>query len=216
MKKFGILALVLVFTMMLSVVSFAADPAFKIDTDRDAENYNTEVTTVKPGSNSIAVTTSATNDAYYGVLLVKGAALPTVDSEILYIDQVTAKDGSATFTVLPIIPEADLAKDLTLYISSNASGAKLIKVPVAYGAEAETPVTPTYVLGDVDQNGEVAALKDAIEIINYQNFEPSVFDNYTEEVAAAVADVDQNGEAAALKDAIEIINYQNFEPSVFD
>lgn len=219
MKKFGILALVLVFTMMLSVVSFAAEPAFKV-VERDDAAYDPDVTKVTPGSGNIVVSTDATEGAYYGVLLVNGV-LPTVDdagnNNILYINQETAgNSGTVSFDVLPIMPADNLEAPLTLYISSNASGENLIIVPVAYGAEAETPVTPTYVLGDVDQDGEVAALKDAAEIVNYQNFEASVFDNYTDDVAAAVADVDKDGEAAALKDAAEIVNYQNFEPSVFD
>lgn len=147
MKKLSILALVLAFTMMLSVVSFAAEPAFKVV---ERENVTVpETTEVEAGPNSLTVTTPATKDAYYGVLLINGATLPTVDDNILYIDQKTATGDSVEFTVLPIIPEADLTKDLTLYISSNASGEGLITVPVAYGAEIVG-----YPTGDVNNDGK--------------------------------------------------------------
>ena len=173
-KVISIIALVVAMVMMMSVASFAADPEFAV-----AEGATIpEGTTVTPAADSIAVTTATTAGNYYGILLVEGDALPTVDNAIHYIDQATAADVTQAFSVLPNMTDLADGDKLTLYISSNVSGADLIAIPMVYAAEEEVVVPdPEYILGDVDQNGECAALKDAVEIINYQNFEPSVFDN---------------------------------------
>ncbi len=194
MKKFSILALVLAFTMMLSVVSFAADPAFQV-VEREDAAYDPEVTEVTAGADSIAVSTDATKDAYYGVLLINGSALPTVDDNILYIDQKTATGDSVEFTVLPIIPDADLEKDLTLYISSNASGEDLIVVPVAYGVDA-----PAYTIGDINNDGywnstdATKTLQIGLKLIEYT------------ETEALAADVNEDGYRNST-DATKILQY---------
>lgn len=143
MKKLAsVLAIVLAFTMMMSLTSFAADPAFAVKEGAVIP----EGTTVTPAADSIAVETAATAGNYYGVLLVEGNALPTVDNAILYINQATAADVKQAFSVLPIIPE--VGKELTLYISSNVAGAELIAIPMVYDAEEEI-IVPAYALGDV-------------------------------------------------------------------
>jgi len=188
-KVISIIALVVAMVMAMSVSAFAADPAFMLAEDAVVP----EGTTVTPAADSIAVTTAATAGNYYGVLLVEGNALPTVDNAILYIDQATAADVAQAFTVLPIIPEAGTA--LTLYISSNVAGAELIAIPLVYDAEAEEPA---YTLGDV--NGDTAIDgADALAVINY-------FLKGTEVDVPAAADVNADTVVDGA-DALAIINY---------
>lgn len=147
-KVISIIALVVAMVMAMSVSAFAADPAFEV-----AEGaVIPEGTTVTPAADSIAVETAATAGNYYGVLLVEGNALPTVDNAILYIDQATAADVKQAFSVLPIIPE--VGTELTLYISSNVAGAELIAIPMVYDAEEEV-IVPEVLLGDVDGSGDI-------------------------------------------------------------
>ena len=89
---------------------------------------------------------AATNDGYYGVILVEGTGLPTKDNMIFYIDQVSATGSTVNFNVYPILPKR--ATPLSLYISSNVENFELVKVPLNYYLP-----TPPYVLGDIDNNG---------------------------------------------------------------
>lgn len=190
MKKLvSIIAIVLAFTMLTAVSAFAADPAFMVAEDAVIP----EGTTVTPAADSIAVTTAATAGNYYGVLLVEGNALPTVDNAILYIDQATAADVAQAFSVLPIIPE--VGTELTLYISSNVAGAELIAIPMVYDAEADEP---TYTLGDVNNDGDINGA-DALAVINF-------FLKGTELDVEAAADVNADGTINGA-DALAIINY---------
>lgn len=188
-KVISIIALVVAMVMMMSVASFAADPTFMVAEDAVIP----EGTTVTPAADSIAVETASVAGNYYGILLVEGDALPTVDNAILYIDQATAADVAQAFTVLPIIPEA--GTELTLYISSNVAGAELIAIPMVYDAEAEEP---TYTLGDVTGD-TVIDLADAQAVINF-------FLKGTEFTVSEAGDVTGDG-VVDLADAQAIINY---------
>lgn len=186
-KVISIIALVVAMVMAMSVSAFAADPAFMIAEDAVIP----EGTTVTPAADSIAVETAATAGNYYGVLLVEGNALPTVDNAILYINQATAADVKQAFSVLPIIPEA--GTELTLYISSNVAGAELIAIPMVYDAEEEI-IVPEVLLGDVDGSGDITD-DDAYVISMYTSYiwdeilEQYGLDVESEEFLAA-ADVD--------------------------
>ena len=190
MKKFSIIAMVLAFTMMLSVVSFAADPAFMLAEDAVVP----EGTTVTPAADSIAVETTAVAGNYYGVLLVEGNALPTVDNAILYINQATAAEVKQAFSVLPIIPEA--GTELTLYISSNVAGAELIAIPMVYDAEADEP---TYTLGDVNNDGAIDS-SDALAVLLFFANGTEFGENIPEEAG----DVNVDG-AVDSSDALAIL-----------
>ena len=155
MKKFSIIAMVLAFTMMLSVVSYAA-PAFKTADGAVIP----EGTTVTPAADSIAVETAATAGNYYGILLVEGNALPTVDNAILYINQATAADVKQAFEVLPNMAGLEDGTELTLYISSNVANANLIAIPMVYADEVIIPDGPAFPLGDVTMD-EYVDLDDA-------------------------------------------------------
>lgn len=175
MKKLvSIFAIVLAFTMLMSVASFAAEPVFKAveqvtnedgtdpivygsytTTDDGAEVFKTAdgKTTLTSDEDSINVTTTETTAGnYYGVLLVEGNDLPTKDTEILYINQATAAGDTQAFEVLPILPAN---KDVTLFISSNVAGAGLITIPMTYAEEVVAP-TNDYITTADTAKGTIA------------------------------------------------------------
>ena len=192
MKKIvSILAIVLAFTMMMTVSSFAA-ASFAV---AEGADYDTEATTVTPAADSIAVTTASTAGNYYGILLVTGDALPTVDNAILYIDQATAADVTQAFTVLPNMTGLAAGTELTLYISSNVAGAELIAIPMVYAEEAEGP---TYTLGDVNGDGEIN-VTDVVAVVN------NILKGTGFEADEAAADVNADGEIN-VTDVVAIVN----------
>ncbi|MBQ7523414.1 MAG: dockerin type I repeat-containing protein [Oscillospiraceae bacterium] len=99
------------------------------------------------GSDRMTVSYAAAQNGYeYLVMLVSGSDLPTAASEILYIDQKTAVDNTAAFTVYPLLNGTE---DMTLFLTSNAPGFETIGVPVKYYSPQ-----PAYTLGDIDgENG---------------------------------------------------------------
>lgn len=97
--------------------------------------------------------TGATDGAYYGVILVEDRGLPTVDSKIYYIDQVTAKGNTFDVEVFPKLPAEK--KALTLYVSSSEESAALKSVPLNYKvAGAPTADEGAIALGDLDGDGD--------------------------------------------------------------
>jgi len=116
-------------------------------TDDEAEVYY-------EGSDRLEVTYSAAaNGSDYGVILVAGSGLPTVADDIYYIDQVAAEGTSIDFNVYPkTIAETT---DMTMYISSNATGASLVSVPMAYVVGYEEVVEPSFTYGDVNDDTRV-------------------------------------------------------------
>lgn len=111
-------------------------------------------------SNRLKVSYSvADNDGYYGVLLVEGSALPTVDNAIFYVDQVAPKSKVVEFDVYPLLPEAEgEGKEitaLTLYISCSKQGAELVSIPLSYVIGADAAEAPSYTPGDVNEDGSV-------------------------------------------------------------
>ena len=202
MKKFSVLALVLAFVMMFSVVSFAAETvtySFKAEGPAvypdKTEVTGTTVTTAV-NTDNFKVSTATADGNYYGILLVKGDALPTVDNAILYIDQLTADGTAEEFTVKPIVPE--VGEKLTLYISSNAADAKLISIPMVYSSDV---VTPAYKLGDVNMDGGIAG---ADALMTAQIVANIISDASAEQ--KALADVNKSGNTEGA-DALLIAQY---------
>lgn len=200
-KVISIIALVVAMVMAMSVSAFAADPAFMVAEDAVIP----EGTTVTPAADSIAVETVATAGNYYGILLVAGDALPTVDNAILYIDQATAADVKQVFEVLPIIPTTlvdendepvyNLGDPLTLYISSNVAGAELIAIPMVYDEEKAA-----YVLGDIDNNN----MWNSADALIVLQIGANLYEATATELLAA--DVDHN-EMYNSADALLILQY---------
>ncbi len=116
-----------------------------VDGDEELEQWYKD-------SNKIGVTyTEAIDGAYYSIVLVDGRGLPTKDSKIFYLNQATAEGTDVEFKAGIEAPESTV--DMSLYISSNAEGFKLVNIPVSYavGVEYHTP-------GDVDGNGKIEVL----------------------------------------------------------
>lgn len=188
MKK--VIAMVLALATMLSMTAFAADDFYDITADTGIT-----VTKMDDALGLDVTVTDPVDDAYYGVLLVEGKdVLPTEDSDILYINQETAGDSGVAFEVLPLTPAVG---DVTLYVSSNATGATLLKANMMYGTEV---VTPTYALGDVNMDGTIAgadALKTAQIVAKL--ITPTESEN-------SLADVTKNGSVEGA-DALKIAQY---------
>lgn len=142
--------------------------------------------------------TDASATAHYGVVLVEGNELPNKDNEIFYIDQVTAVNNKVTFNVYPLLPTKNT--DLTLYISSSDEDFDLITIRLKYTIAGTYEYDNSYVLGDVDNNGEIASL-DAQHVLKHV-----VRLEVLEGNELLAADVDGNGEIASL-DAQRILKH---------
>lgn len=136
----SILALVLAMTMLMSVAAFAA-PEFSVA----EEDIDAKITALEAGADRIDLTAVTTPDADYSILLVKGDSLPTVDSDIAYINQIKAEAATTDFDVLPLIANCD--EEMMLYIGSNAAGESLIDIPVTYAEPAPTGCNVTLMNG---------------------------------------------------------------------
>lgn len=145
---------------------------------------------------------AAVVDAFYGIIVVEGTGLPTVDSDIYYIDQVTADSSEIAFDVFPKLPEA--RTDLTLYLSTNVAGKGLESVALAYTPE-DTFSAGTgeleYVLGDVN-NDDRYDVNDALITLKIgANLRPQAT-----EAEKAAADVTKDG-VYDVNDALKILKY---------
>lgn len=101
----------------------------------------------------------AIDNSYYGAMLVDGRGLPTKDSKVYFLDQDTAKDMAVSFNVNPRLP--DTATEMSLYVSSNVRGFKLINIPVSYAVSIDN-----YTPGDVNNDGTI----DTSDIISTRRF----------------------------------------------
>lgn len=180
----------------VEITPYAANSRVSV-TDQDVDNDNVSDKWYVNSDRLEVSYTEATDDGYYGVILVEGSDLPTKDNTIFYIDQVTAESNTIDFNVYPILPEE--TTDLTLYISSNVEGFKLISIPLNYVVGAEVTV-PSYTLGDIDDDG-VFGVKDALIVLQIG------VDKYpATDAEKAAADVDGDG-ICGVKDALLILQY---------
>ncbi len=88
---------------------------------------------------------AATQDEYYGIMLAEGNVAPTKDTEIYFVDQVTAASGVVDFNVFPRFPEN--TTDLTLYISSSENAFGIIKIPLNYAVATAPAVRGFHDIG---------------------------------------------------------------------
>ena len=146
------------------ITPYAGDTAVSvteknIDDDADLEKIYVD-------ANKLDVTYSgASANEYYGIILVDGSGLPTVDTEVYYINQETATGSSVAFNAGIKVPEE--TTDMTLYISSSKAGEGLVSVPMNYAVNAAVVEDePTFRLGDTNGDGEVT-VKDVIPIRRY-------------------------------------------------
>lgn len=234
-KRIGALLLMLVFMLSLCVPAFAEETGTEPETvtasgfygigtaanvtitPQTASGTAAESVKVKIGENTetlykssekLEVTYSAASqDAYYGVILVEGDGVPNKDDAIFYIDQVTATNGSVSFNVYPILPTT--SGKLTLHISSNAEGFGLISIPIYYTTEGTFEKVVTISLGDLNNDG-VADIDDAMTVLR------SVAQLVTlTEDEKLNADVNGDG-VADISDAMEILLKVAGLPSALD
>ena len=159
-------------------------------TDVDDDTSTTE--TFYPGSVKLTVElTGAASGSEYVVLLVSGTALPTSESDIYYIDQITAGDtGSVSFNVYPM--EITGLTDLKLFITSDQESFTTRFVSLHYAS--------AYTLGDVNDDGSIN-VNDAMAVINH-----IVSKSTLSGANLLAADVTGDG-LVNVNDAMEIINY---------
>lgn len=119
-----------------------------VDSDEDFEQFyeNADRLSVTFGA--------ATENENYGVILVNGSGLPTVDTKIYYINQEKAEDANIAFDVYPKLPVE--STDMTLYISSSKKDFTLVNIPLNYAVNVSaTEPEPVNTPGDVNDDGEV-------------------------------------------------------------
>ena len=176
------------------------------DVDGDEANETFYV-----NSDKLTVEYAAKVGARYGWILVEGTGLPTADDQIHYIDQTTIEASPTTFVVYPLLPTE--RTELTLYIASDEED--LISIPLNYAVSGTYEVigsddgeeggeeggdTPTYTLGDVNNDGDIGVV-DALEVM--QHSADIITLTETQKLAA---NVDGDGDIGVV-DALEIMQF---------
>lgn len=152
-----------------------------VDEDSVEETVYEDVEKLQLGFTGVA-------DKQYAVFLLYNTQVPT-DGNIRYIDQHTGKDGAMTATIFP----DQMAAEGTYYV--------YISTADAYTQIGSFKVLgPEYVLGDVDNDGEISAV-DASVILRYL-----VGLEDLDKTGLAAADTDLDGEVSAV-DASMILRY---------
>ena len=220
-KRISTLLLALLILIVFTVPAMATEPATAsgfynigtadkvtinpLVTNKAAQVVNQDVDNDKKddvwyiNSNRLEVSyTAATSDGYYGIILIEGSGVPTLDNTIFYIDQITAESGTVNFDVYPILPKK--TTDLTLYITSNIKDFKLISIPLNYVVDAESPAT-YYTLGDIN-NDDIWNSTDALLTLQIGA------GIYSEATAQEIAAANVNGdEYVNSTDALMILQY---------
>lgn len=190
-----VLAATSVAAMMVSTVAFAA---------------TISKPTVENNKLTVTVTGLGTEEESTLLAVEKGTALSAISgdtSKIFYIDQVTAKDGTATFTF-----DVENSKDLDIY-SGYSTMTESAPLNTVYEKGGDTPTPPTpgddpvpgvdFIYGDVD-GSKVVDLADAGEVITY-HFNTTTATFTDTKYGKLAADVDGSG-TVDLVDAGNIIN----------
>lgn len=198
MNKF--LARTLTVTLLLMMVCTTAFAAVNMTASKGAD-----------GKITVTVTGLTAGEESTLLAVDKGTALSTVadnTTAIRYIDQLTAANGTATYTF-----DVGTAKNIDIYsgYTSMPAGSDPLKEVIEEKDEGgQTPVDPPVsgiVYGDVDGNRTVNLI-DAGQVIQY-HFDPTTaFGDAVNGLKAG--DVDANG-AVNLIDAGLIIQY-HFDP----
>ena len=177
-KRIGILLLVFVILSMMSFSAMASETTntangfYNIESvsnvtiipyagenvvnaaDKDVDNDGNADVWYQNSDRMKVSYSAASEDGYYGLIMVEGDDLPTVDNAIFYVDQITADSNTVEFDVYPILPEE--TTNLTIYISSNVESHELIKIGLGYAVGVEVDAEgPAVLYGDVNGDGKV-------------------------------------------------------------
>lgn len=149
------------------------------------------------GADKLAVSRTATNGGFYLVLMYTGdgTALPTSNSEIYYIDQVTASNNKAGFNVYP--KDISSSTSFTLALTSNVDATQLY--PVFYST-GDTYDVAQYTMGDVNDDGNIDS-RDSLKILR---FWASLEDLSVTQQSAADVNGDKNIDS---RDSLRILRY---------
>lgn len=195
-----VLAATSVAAMMVSTVAFAA---------------TISKPTVENNKLTVTVTGLGTEEESTLLAVEKGTALSAISgdtSKIFYIDQVTAKDGTATFTF-----DVENSKDLDIYSGySTMTEAAPLNTVYEKGGDTPTPPTPgedpvpgvDFIYGDVNNDKIIDSL-DATDVINFYLRETGFVDINTGEAykyGIIAGNVDNEGDKPDSLDATAIIN----------
>lgn len=195
MNKF--LARTLIVTLLLMMVCTTAFAAVNMTASKGTD-----------GKITVTVTGLTAGEESTLLAVDKGTTLSTVadnTTTIRYIDQLTASDGTATYTF-----DVGTAKNIDIYsgYSTMPADAAPLKEVIEENGEGGQPPVSGVVYGDVDGNGTVNLI-DAGQVIQY-HFDPTTaFGDAVNGLKAG--DVDGNG-AVNLIDAGLIIQY-HFDPT---
>ena len=138
----------------------------------------------------VEVTNAEENNYYLVMALSDDTGVPTEDN-IVYIDQVTAKDTTVTFTAYP--KELTVDQTYYVYISGTDRGLEQVGSYKAYS-------TVAYVLGDANGDNEVDVL-DAVKILKCIVGNDSFVD-----AQERAADANEDG-SVDVTDAVTILKY---------
>ena len=168
---------------------------YTLDADVDADG---EFEVLHAFSDKLTLTFSdADAGSYYGVLLVEGTGIPTLDEDMYYINQTTAESDTVSFDIYPIIPSE--SKLLTLYITSNAENFDTIEIQLGYAVH-DTYGVKDFKLGDVNNDG----IRDAADALKALQIGAELYVPSPRERLAANVNGDKITDAS---DALKILQF---------
>lgn len=137
------------------------------------------------------------------------------DEDIYYIDQAAAPaSGSKIFQSVGILGGTTLKEGTSYIVKIGGENIAESGIIVEKFTVAKT-ATETHQWGDVNDDGETNS-DDAMEILYYDNFMDSVFDDEAEWRFKYGDVTDQGSGSVDSDDAMEILYYDNFMDSVLD
>jgi len=139
-----------------------------------------------PEAVKLKVTVTGVTDSYSLILAQNSSGIPT-ESNLVYIDQDSASEGTISFTVYP----SELKSDTTyyIYLSGNSTGNNQVATFRYYAA---------YLLGDADMSGSISS-NDALYVLQAVAHLRTLTGN-----AVQAADADKSGSISS-NDALYIL-----------
>ena len=232
MKLFKLLTTTAITTMAVAAMSVSASAAL--------EATYTAPTTDAAGS--VALTGIETTAEQKTLLILNNDATNVVEGDIVQIDQdatltsvavgdLAAAIDAANQTALDAYNAGEQNADTyaTLTAAWKASTDYFVRVggdgtiekytltvnttKVMPEAPAEVPDEPELPpVGDIDNDGDWTTF-DALEMLNYEAGEASLFDDYEYEDALKIGDIDADDDITTF-DALEVLNYEAGEDSL--
>lgn len=141
-----------------------------------------------PNAEKVRVIATAVDESFYLIMAQNNQEVPTQDN-LVYIDQQTGAEQTATFTVYPSSLVSD--QEYFIYISSSATGGERTQI-------ASFKYYQPYILGDVDRDN-VISTNDALVVLRVVAHLDTL-----EGTASMAADADKDG-IISTNDALYIL-----------